>query len=93
MAEPQDFLKVASSSFLTYSIISFMIGVSAYLSLGPQMASPLTETSVGAYEVLGSKVFIIDTNVLVSAKILCLCTLIACYYLQSTHMLNALDKM
>ena len=61
MANPKDFLSVASASLITYSIFTFVIGVISYMALGPGLLSPITENAAGSYDILGQKVWIIDS--------------------------------
>ena len=61
MANPQDFLSVASFSLITYSIFTLLIGIITYMALGSGLLSPITENAAGSYDILGQKVWIIDS--------------------------------
>jgi amino acid permease len=80
MQKPQDFTKIAITSMTLYSIICFLVGFLSYIGMGNKMLSPVTENVAGDYQILGSKVFLLDSNSIYYLKIISvLCMFAACF--------------
>lgn len=63
------------------------------MALGPGLLSPITENAAGSYDILGQKVFLIDSNCLFAAKILCIITMFAECFLYSMNTFISLEKI
>lgn len=93
MSKPHDFSKIAISSVTIFSAISFIVGFISYLGMGSKMLIPITEIVEGDYQILGSKVFMIDSNVLFYLKLLCIACMFASVFLYSMNIFISLQKI
>lgn len=93
MSKPHDFSKIAISSVTIFSAISFIVGFISYLGMGSKMLIPITEIAEGDYQILGSKVFMIDSNVLFYLKLLCIACMFASVFLYSMNIFISLQKI
>lgn len=90
MAKPQDFSYVAISSVTTFSLISFFVGFASYLGMGTKLLSPITENTPGQYSILGSKVFMLDSNALFYMQLFALVCMFASVFLYSMNVFISL---
>lgn len=93
MSKPQDFSKIAISSVTTFSVISFLVGFTSYIGMGPKLLSPITENPAGDYQILGSKAFMLDSNALFYLKLLCIMCMFASCFLYSMNVFISLQKI
>jgi hypothetical protein len=93
MRRPQDFSKIAIPSVATFGGVSLVLGFISYVGMGSKLLSPVTENQPGPYDLLGSKVFMLDSNSLFYLKLLAMVCMFACCFLYSMNVFISLQKI
>lgn len=93
MQHPQNFFKIAVSSVVTYVVMMFVLGFASYIGMGNKLLSPITESQPLEYQILGSKVFILDSNALFYLKLMCILCMFASCFLYSINVFTSLQKV
>ena len=95
MKNPKNYVEVSSISFLFFSLLTFIIGLISFISLGPQQikfCNLLSDTPEGSYELLGGKLFQIDVDIILIIKIICLSAVILNYFIYAIEAFESLDR-